>query len=83
MENINEIDKKEIMAKITELNEGILNIIEAQRLCIHATYEVKEVQQADDKRIETLKNMCVTLLNQIKLLNEKVKKLEDKTTLLN
>ena len=83
MENINAIDKEEIMAKITELNKGILNIIEAQRIEIHAVYEVKQAQQADDKRIETLKNMCVTLLKEIKLLKEKVLKLENKTSLLN
>ena len=83
MENINATDTKEIMAKIAELNEGINNIIEAQRLCIHATYEVREVQQADDKRIETLKNLCVKLLNEIKSLKEKVQELENKTSLLN
>ena len=82
MENINENDKKEIMAKITELNEGINNIIEAQRLCIHATYEVRKVQQGDDKRIETLKKLGITLVNEIKSLKEKVQELENKTSLL-
>ena len=83
MDNINDTDTKEIMAKIAELNKGINNIIEAQRIQVHAVYEVKKAQQGDDKRIETLKKLGITLVNEIKLLKEKVQVLEIKTTLLN
>ena len=83
MDNINTTVTKEIMAKIAELNKGINNIIEAQRICIHATFEVKQAQQGDDKRIETLKKLGITLVNEVKLLKEKVQELENKTSLLN
>ena len=83
MDNINTTDTKEIMAKIAELNKGINNIIEAQRIEVHAVFEVKQAQQADDKRIETLKKLGITLVNEIKSLKEKVQELENKTSLLN
>ena len=65
-----------------DLYKGLKNVISVQELTLKAVSEINEAQQGNDKRVETLKNTVVTLVDQIKILKETAAKLSNEIKIL-
>jgi len=53
---------------INDLYKGLKNVIMAQEVMLQGMVEIQKDQQGNDKRIETLKNTVMTLVDEIKIL---------------